>query len=106
MEANQLTPELQSFINVMVLRFLNRVEDDKKNRSKNDDEKCYWKWVYTGYIAEDLNIKADKARRYLNKLVEMGLVDVLRNGNSVSWAVKNIKGFKQSQFPDYYEPVN
>ena len=80
--------------------FLENVAADEK---RGDD--YFWKWISTREIAGRLGWSTAKTRYWLKKLESAGEVECRRSSNWCHWTQRDIHGFKQHRFKDYYERV-
>lgn len=99
---NRMEECLQALIDVFIESVKNTDYSDTVNKCGRD---YYWKWISTIDVADKLKIRPSILRPTLKKLENLGYVTSKRSPNWIRWAVKDIKGFEQYKFDDYYKKI-
>jgi len=103
-QALTIPVELNPYLEIIISSFLQEVErqDQRDWQPSWEGVNYYHKWISTKEISKRLGVKADKARRDLNKLEKLGYIESKREPNWILWAAKKITGYKQHMFTDYF----
>lgn len=95
--------ELEEIRKVMIREFYSLVESE--NWRKFHENNYYWKWMFTGRIADKFKMTPSKMRRRLTMMEKNGILHCKRESNCVLWCINDIPGFKQHKFADYYQKI-
>ena len=104
MEEKEMTSSLKKFYDCLVSCFLEEAKqrDEDDWQPKQEGRVYYHKWSSTLKVASKLKVTAKVVRDNLTKLEKLGFVEAKRECNHIRWAAKNIEGFEQMIFSDYY----
>lgn len=92
----EIPKDLEIYVVAIQTLFL----ESAKRKAKDLSADYFWKWTYTGDIAERCNVSMSKARRDLTKLEKLGIVQSERRPNYIRWGCIP-EGWFQHKYSDY-----
>lgn len=98
---NNISDELTHDEQWVFYSLLTVQEQVLRERENGRISKDIYKWVHTRKVANYMEQQLSWVRYRLNKLVDKGLVEVVRRSNNCNWSCTSIDGYKEGRYKDY-----